>query len=156
MSCGKIFTLNNFIRDDDMKMMKCLIALMAVGILNVAVADNQLPARQIRLPFFGAQIASPIHSGIYFKYDMNSSPAKKVVCHLDNIYKSWLEYTEANVLKESGLFGGNQRVIFTSKGVTENSGEDLSIYHADTVGTIRINDLRTNGFATCYYEVDGA
>lgn len=135
-------------------------ALIPMAIVSFNVMASNLPAKQVNIPFSNEAIMSTTHSGLAFNYDMNGNPAKKIVCKLSNIYKSWFEFLDQGVFKESGTFGEYQTVTFTSKGNDSDQNESHSLYHADAAGNIKINEVArdkpTTATATCFYEVDNS
>lgn len=134
-----------------------LLILLLGASLNVVAASSSLPTKQVNIPFNNEAIISSKHSGLTLNYDMSAKPTKKIVCELSNIYKSWLEFSDQGVFKESGVFGTYQTVIFTTKEHNHNINNSTAVYHADTTGKIKINETlfkSYSGKASCHYEID--
>lgn len=137
-----------------MKYTNFLLLPLSICLFNIAEASTQLPAKQVSLPFYNEPIISNDHAGLVFAYDMNGTETWKVVCRLNDIYKSWVKFSDNGTPRETHTFGNYQTVIFTAKGKTEDQGETISVYHADAVGNMKINEVESNGTATCYYAMD--
>jgi hypothetical protein len=139
-----------------MKYTKYLFLPLAIACINVAQADNKdLPPKNVVLPFTNVPIFSQIHDGLFFVYNMNGAPVKKVVCTLSDVYKGWLEFSDQGVTRESALYGNGDSatITLTSKGPNE---EDK--YHADSAGFVKMNAINygkgIHATASCHYEVD--
>lgn len=142
-----------------MKRINYLLALLAITSFNASASDTLTP-KQVNIPFKNESIISANHSGLAFNYDMNGSPEKKIVCELSNIYKSWFDFSDQGVFKESATFGEYQTVTFTNKGDDNDQNQSHAIYHADAVGEIKINEVArretSSATASCFYEVDNS
>ena len=136
-----------------MKHIKYLLIPLTIASFNVAASN--LPAKQVSIPFSNEKILSTNHSGLIFNYDMNGQPGKKIVCKLSKIYKSWIEFSDKGVVRESGTFGSHQTVTFSNKENSHDQDESHSIYHADAVGKMTINevdrDTKSKANASCHY-----
>lgn len=134
------------------------IHLIIAGIasMNIAIAAENSHPKNVMIPFNNEFINAADHSGLIFNYDLSGN--KKVVCKLSNIYKSWFKFSSQGMSRQSGVFGEYQTVTFSSHQQDQDKDESHSIYHADQVGTIKVNDtIRdqthvSTSTATCFYK----
>lgn len=140
-----------------MKHIHYLLIPLALASINVS-ASNSLPTKQVSIPFTNEAIISANHSGLVFKYDMNGNPTKKIICALSNAYKSWFEFSDQGLFRESATFGGNHIVTFSSKGTDHTQDGNYTSFHADAAGEIKINEVGRGKLShenvSCFYSVD--
>lgn len=135
-------------------MKKYLSVLLAITAINIAHASSP---KEVTIPFYREALLSNKHSGLKFNYKMNNN--KIVACDLSNVYKAWFEYTTDGVMRESGVFGDNQTVVFGSRG-KDSTGGMVSYYRADATGEIMVFETESNNnknaTVTCFYAADNS
>lgn len=138
-----------------MKLYKYLFLPLALCFfINVSFA-SALPPKMVMLPFKNVPLFSKTYAGIYFNYDMYGSPKRNIVCQLDHIYKSWLEFPNDGAVDESPTYAGVQKVVLTNVDKAKHDNHS-DVLHADRAGTIKIIALkqgkRSHSCVSCFYE----
>lgn len=126
---------------------------LALALVGIANANQNLPAKVVTLPFDNQPIVSENYQGLYFDYDMQNQ--KKIVCQYQNVYKLWTEYKDNGQSVELGVFSGSGDFTMTNKGKTD---EGKNQWHADAKGSAKIMSWlnnEPNQTASCHYELDG-
>lgn len=137
-----------------------LIKIISVGITIAAInsAYASPSPKTVSIPFNNEVINSVDHNGLAFNYSLNTYPATKIVCKLTNAYKSWFEFSNQGIAVESGTFGGQENVIFSTTDQTSKNSEYTIHYQADQTGAINVFDAAdsksSHAVLSCNYAPD--
>ncbi len=138
-----------------MKLIKIAAIVFSLAAMNAQAAPAP---KSVTIPFNNETINAADHAGLVFNYAINTTPATKVVCKLNNAYKSWFEFSNQGVVNGSGVFGGYETVVFSMTDQSNKNNEDIAYYQADQSGEIKVfeTDKNTisNATASCEYAVD--